>query len=82
MAKNTAFNIIAKDKGLHERKGYVEHINIICIMDSGEGAGFAFRDDNKSFLIPMPIFGHWVKKAWGKYCRLSKLGKIPRIPGL
>lgn len=82
MAKNTAFNIIAKDNGLHERKGYQEHINIICIMDSGNGAGFAFRDDNKSFLIPMPIFGHWLKRGWGKYCKLSKLGKIPRIPGL
>jgi len=82
MAKNTAFNIIAKDNNMHERKGYGEHINIICIMDSGNGAGFAFRDDKKSFLIPMPIFGHWLKRGWGKYCKLSKLGKIPRIPGL
>lgn len=82
MAKNTAFNIIAKDKGLNERKGYQQHLNIICIMDSGDGAGFAFRDDKKSFLIPMPIFGHWLKHGWGQYCKLSKLGKIPRIPGL
>ncbi len=82
MAKNTAFNIIAKDKGLHERKGYQEHLNIMCMMDSGDGAGFAFRDDNKSFMIPLPIFGHWIKRGWGKYCRLSKLGKIPRIPGM
>ena len=82
MATNTAFNIIAKDNGLYERKGYAQHINIICIMDSGNGAGFAFRNDNKSFLMPMPIFGHWLKRGWGQYCKLSKLGKIPRIPGL
>lgn len=82
MAKNTAFNIIAKEKGLHQRKGYQEHLNIMCMMDSGNGAGFAFRDDKKSFMIPMPIFGHWLKRGWGQYCRLSKLGKIPRIPGM
>ncbi len=82
MAKNTAFNIIAKDNGLYERKGYQEHINIICVMDSGDGAGFAFRDDKKSYLVPMPIFGHWLKRGWGQYCKLSKLGKIPRIPGM
>jgi len=82
MAKNTAFNIKAKDDGKDERKGYAEHINIICIMDSGDGAGFAFRNENKSFLLPMPIVGHWLKRGWGKYCKLSKLGKIPRLPGL
>ena len=82
MAKHTAFNIIAKEKGLHQRKGYQEHLNIMCMMDSGNGAGFAFRDDKKSFMIPMPIFGHWLKRGWGQYCRLSKLGKIPRIPGM
>jgi len=82
MARNTAFNIHAKDQNKSERKGYQEHINIICVMDSGNGAGFAFRDDRRSFLMPMPIFGHWVKRGWGRYCKLSKLGKIPRIPGL
>ena len=82
MAKNTAFNIIAKDAGLNERKGYQEHINILCVMDTADGAGFVYRDDKKAFMIPMPIFGHWLKRGWGQYCRLSKLGKIPRIPGM
>lgn len=82
MAKNTAFNIIAQDKGMHERKGYQEHLNIMCLMDSGDGAGFAFRDDKRSYMIPMPILGHWIKRGWGQYCKLSKLGKIPRIPGM
>ncbi len=82
MAKHTAFNIIAKDKGLIERKGYQEHLNIMCMMDSGNGAGFAFRNDRKSYMIPMPLVGHWIKRGWGQYCKLSKLGKIPRIPGM
>jgi sulfide:quinone oxidoreductase len=82
MAKNTAFNIIAKEANLKERKGYQEHINILCVMDTADGAGFVFRDDKKAFMIPMPIFGHWLKRGWGQYCRLSKLGKIPRIPGM
>ena len=82
MAKNTAFNIIAKEKGSSERKRYQDHLSIMCLMDSGDGAGLAYRDDKRSFMIPMPVVGHWVKRAWGQYCRLSKLGKIPRIPGL
>lgn len=82
MAKNTAFNILAKDKGFQERKGYGKHLNILCVMDDGKGAGFVYRDDKKAFLIPMPIVGHWLKRGWGQYCRLSKLGKIPRIPGM
>lgn len=82
MAKNTAFNIIAQDKGLIERKGYIEHLNILCVMDTGDGAGFVYRDDKKSFMLPMPQIGHWLKKGWGTYCRQSKLGNIPRIPGM
>ena len=51
-------------------------------MDNGNGASFIYRDDKRAFMLPMPIIGHWMKKAWGCYCRYSKLGKIPRIPGL
>ena len=36
----------------------------------------------KSFLADMPFLGHWIKCGWGKYCKLSKLGKIPPIPSL
>lgn len=82
MAKSTAYNINAKDNGASERKGYQAHLNIMCLMDSGDGGGLAYRDDKKSFMIPMPFIGHWVKRGWGRYCKLSKLGKIPRIPGM
>jgi sulfide:quinone oxidoreductase len=82
MAKNVAYNIIQKDKDSSKRKGYQEHLNILCVMDSGNGAGFVFRDDKKAFMLPMPMVGHWLKKGWGHYCKNTKLGKIPRIPGM
>jgi len=82
MARNVAFNIAAADKGMQQRKGYEEHLNILCVMDSGNGAAFVYRDDKKAKLIPMPIIGHWLKKGWGHYYRLSKRNKIPRIPGM
>ncbi len=82
MARNTAHNIAQRDSNMHEYKGYQEHLNILCVMDSGDGASFVYRDNNRAFMIPMPIFGHWLKKGWGQYCRYSKLGKIPRIPGM
>ncbi len=82
MARNVAFNIDAISKGSDERKGYLEHLNILCVMDSGDGAAFVYRDNRGGRMIPMPVIGHWLKKGWGWYCRNSKLGKIPRIPGL
>ncbi|EDZ63486.1 sulfide-quinone oxidoreductase [Sulfurimonas gotlandica GD1] len=82
MARNVAFNIAQKDQGKSEFKGYQEHINILCIMDSGNGASFIYRDNKRALMIPLPIVGHWLKKGWGVYCKLSKLNKIPRIPGI
>ena len=82
MARNMAHNIKVKESGSGKLKGYQKHLNILCVMDSGDGAAFVYRDDKKATMIPMPIIGHWLKKGWGKYCRLSKLGKIPRIPGM
>ena len=82
MAKNIAHNIKEVDNGGESFKGYHEHLNILCVMDSGNGASFVFRDDKRAFMIPLPIIGHWLKKGWGSYCRYSKLGKIPRIPGM
>jgi len=82
MAKNVAHNIKERDRGGNDFKGYFGHLNILCIMDSGDGAAFVYRDEKRAFMFPMPIVGHILKKAWGKYCRYSKLGKIPRIPGM
>ncbi|WP_434580802.1 FAD-dependent oxidoreductase [Sulfurimonas sp. NW15] len=82
MAKNTAHNIDQRDNGGIDFKGYHEHLNILCVMDTGDGAAFVYRDEKRAFMLPMPVIGHWLKKAWGLYCRNSKLGKIPRIPGM
>ncbi len=80
MARNVAHNIIQKDSGGTDFKGYSGHINILCVMDTGNGASIIYRDDKKAYLIPMSFVGHWLKKSWGKYFKLSKIGKIPRLP--
>jgi sulfide:quinone oxidoreductase len=82
MARNVAHNISAMIEGKEDRKGYLEHINILCVMDSGDGAAFVYRNNKGGHMIPLPIIGHWMKKGWGWYCRNSKLGKIPRLPGM
>jgi len=82
MAKNVAHNISERDGGRSDFKGYHGHLNILCVMDSGDGAAFVYRDEKRAFMFPLPVVGHLLKKSWGKYCRYSKLGKIPRIPGM
>ena len=82
MAKNAAHNIEQRDNGGSDFKGYNKHLNILCVMDSGDGAAFIYRDEKRAFMLPMPIIGHWIKKGWGFYCRNSKLGKIPHISGM
>jgi len=82
MARNTAYNIFQHAQGIDSKKSYLDHLNILCVMDIGNGAAFVYRDNKRAKMIPMPIVGHWMKKGWGWYCRNSKLGKIPRIPGM
>ncbi|MDO9208132.1 MAG: sulfide:quinone reductase, partial [Sulfuricurvum sp.] len=83
MARNAAHNS-AITFGLKsgEKKGYQNHLTILCVMDMGNGAGFVYRDDKKAYLIPMPIVGHWLKIGWGWYYKMSKMGYIPRLPGM
>ncbi|WP_415406754.1 NAD(P)/FAD-dependent oxidoreductase [Sulfurovum sp. CS9] len=82
MAKNVAYNIFQHAQNIHSKQSYMEHLNILCVMDTGNGAAFVYRDDKGGKMIPLPVIGHWMKKGWGWYCRNSKLGKIPRIPGM
>jgi sulfide:quinone oxidoreductase len=82
MAKNVAYNIAMHRQNIHSKRSYMEHLNILCVMDTGDGAAFVYRSDKGGKMIPMPIVGHWMKKMWGWYCRYSKLGKIPRIQGM
>lgn len=82
MGRVAAFNIIARTIGRSERKTYQEHLNILCVMDTGDGAAFVYRDEKRAFAIPMPYIGHLLKKGWGWYAKMKALGRIPRIPGL
>ena len=82
MAKNTAYNIFQHSQGLHSKQSYIDHLNILCVMDTGNGAAFVYRSDKGGKMIPLPIIGHWMKKGWGWYCKQSKLGRIPRLPGM
>jgi sulfide:quinone oxidoreductase len=82
MARTAAADIERKISGHGEPASYVDEVCILCVMDMGNGAGFVYRNDKRALFIPMPIFGHWLKKGWGKYYELRKLGKVPRIPGM
>ena len=83
MARNAARNS-AITFGLKsgEKKGYQNHLNILCVMDMGDGAGFVYRDDKKALFIPMPIVGHWLKIFWGWYYKMSKMKYFPRMAGM
>ena len=82
MARNVAFNINEMEKDSEKRAEYISHINILCVMDAGNGAAFVYRDNKRAIMIPLPIIGHWMKKGWGWYYKNSKFNKIPRIPGM
>ncbi len=79
MAKVSTYNVHNEIKGTGKRKSYWDKLHILCLMDFGNGAAFVMRDHKKDFIIPMPIFGHWVKKLWGFYYINSKLKRLPRI---
>lgn len=82
MARNTAYNLFNRMQNINSKKSYMDHLDILCVMDTGNGAAFVHRSHRGGKMIPMPIVGHWMKKMWGGYCRYSKLGKIPRLPGM
>lgn len=82
MARTAADDIARKVTGRGERGSYVDELCILCVMDMGNGAGFVYRDQKRAVFLPLPVVGHWMKKAWGRYYRLRKLGKVPRLPGM
>ena len=72
MGRNAAYNIIQTEKASSKLKGYQEHLNLLCVMDTGYGAAFVFCNRSKAFIIPMPVVGHWLKNGWGVYARITK----------
>ncbi|RLB56919.1 MAG: sulfide:quinone reductase [Deltaproteobacteria bacterium] len=63
-------------------ESYIPHVNILCLMDTGNGGAMVKRTTDEASVTSLPVVGHWMKKGWGKYWRLSKLKKIPRLPGM
>jgi len=82
MARNVAYNIREIDNKSDKRRGYIEHVNIICVMDSGDGAALIYRNDKYEKMVQAPVVGHWMKQGWGKYFKASKTDKMFRIPGM
>ncbi|OJX90365.1 MAG: sulfide:quinone reductase [Paludibacter sp. 47-17] len=82
MGRCAANNIIQTATGGTGFQDYHQHISILCVMDTGDGAAYVYRDTKKEFVIPMPVVGHWMKKGWGWYQKWTKTGRIPRLPGL
>jgi sulfide:quinone oxidoreductase len=82
MARVAAANIVAQETGFPERGTYLPHVGITCLLDMGNGAAYVHRDGAKEQMIPLPVVGHWLKKGWGAYFKLSKKGTVPRIPGM
>lgn len=76
---NLAIDLLGNQE---ERESYFEHLNILCVMDMGNGAGLVYRDEVKAHMIPLPVIGHWLKQLWGWYYKQTKLGRFPRLPGL
>jgi len=74
MAGNAACNAAIEHSGRQgAMKGYQAHLNVLCMMDTGDGAGFVYKNSLREVFIPMPIVGHWLKQSWGHYYKLSKL---------
>ena len=74
MGRTAAHNILLSETGKGTKKHYHESPNILCVMDTGNGAAFVFRNTKRSFIIPMPFVGHWMKRGWGTYSKITKVG--------
>ncbi len=46
MGRNVAHNILQIENKLTDFKGYQKHLNILCVMDMGNGAAFVYRNKN------------------------------------
>jgi sulfide:quinone oxidoreductase len=81
MAQVAANNLDLELGGRGARHTYTEHLNILCVMDSGDGAALVYRDARRQVFLPLPIVGHWLKRLWGWYWKAARLGRAPRVPG-
>ena len=82
MGRAVAYNLKNISDGKAKRHTYKDHMNIICLMDNGKNAALVYRSQKRAMMLPLPIVGHHLKKAWGWYYKNSKLKRFPRIPGM
>ncbi len=73
MARAAANDIALREGNRVRRTSYRDHLNILCLMDMGNGAALVYRNHRRVLMLPMPVVGHWLKKAWGVTYKLSKL---------
>lgn len=79
MAMAAASNIHALETGSKERKHYTDHLWVGGLLDGGNGAGFVYKNDARTIILPLPIIGHWLKKRFLVYWKNTRMGKTPRI---
>ena len=77
MARVAALNIIIAELGEQQSEGYQKHLSILCIMDTGSGAAVVYRNAQREVVVPLPILGHWAKRAWALYGACRKLASSP-----
>jgi len=82
MGRVAAHNIAYDHEGRSERESYLDHVTLVCLMDVGNGANLVYRTSRREGIIPLPVVGHWAKRAWGWYAGATKLRRFPRMPGL
>lgn len=79
MAKTAVQAIVDSLKHQQTKVDYRDHVNIVCVMDTGNGAAFVKRTEKKATLIFLPIIGHVLKKAWGLWYRFSHTRMLSRL---
>ena len=57
----------------------MEKIVIVGGVAAGATAAAKVRRISPEAQITMPVFGHWLKQAWGLYTKWTKLGWFPKI---
>ena len=84
MARIAAESLLGELRRQPTQADYREHVDIICVMDTGNGAVLVHRNRQHAWLLPLPWLGHWMKIAWGWWYRLSHRRWLPwrRRPAL
>ena len=75
MAKNVAYNIFNAIQNIDSKRSYINHLNILCMMDTGNGAALVYRNDKGGTIIPSAYHRALVEKRLGMVLPSIKNGK-------